>query len=482
MRKQVASRMSFKSHLNAYAVLGLFWGSLLSVSANAALNGMSVYESFGKERYIAALYLDQPTTDATTALGINTNAVMEYQIVSDKISPRSMSRLWVEAVSINAKPDDLEFYANDLVSLTSLIKGRLIPGDKLRIVNTGTGVSVDINGLPLGTIESRGLFQLLMQTWIGPVPPSTHFKEQILAAGDVSTELKSRYDSLAATPTRLEQITANWLAAPEDPSETETETVAVAATPVPRAQTGSTTPPTAPTQGNSQRLAQTANGNGNNSNSNNVTNSGNNNSNNGNNSGAPAQQAPAETVDTPVSKPPQELAADEQESDDSAPEVTQIAEHSVSSAETIPESEDEDAAQPLAASLSTSPVPLTAAGNLPEEEEEESEEDLAAITAEDILSNKRYYESVRDLIYSNVVFPERGLKLGRESEVSISIQLDNEGNVINSAVTEESKYSFFNKAASRAVENSKPFPAPPLSLLEEGLYNFRIEIRFRISN
>lgn len=463
MRKQVASRKSFKSHLNAYAVLGLLWGSLLSVSANAALNGMSVYESFGKERYIAALYLDQPTTDATTALGVNTNAVMEYKIVSDRISARSMSRLWIEAVSINAKPDDLEFYANDLVALTSMIKGRLIPGDILRITNTETGIAVEINGMPLGTVESRGLFQLLMQTWIGPVPPSTHFKEQILAAGDISTDLKSRYDSLSATPARLEQITANWLSAPEEPEETTPEAAAVAATPAPRAQPAASTPPATTVaqparQTSAQTTAQTATNN------------------------APTQPTPSTETNAPAEEPQQEVAAETQEPEAPEPEVAQVVQQPVSTAETLVEEPEPSLAANTESSSDTQPATLALASSLPIEEEEEPEEDLVAITAEDILSNKRYYESVRDLIYSNVVFPERGLKLGRESEVSISIQLDDAGNVVNSSVTEESKYSFFNKAASRAVENSKPFPAPPLSLLDEGLYNFRIEIRFRITN
>ena len=97
---------------------------LFSHSTYAALNGMAVLNTFGKEKYIAALYVDTPTNNANSVFLQSNSASMEFLVVDRSISRRSMGRLWAESVAINADYTLFEKYF-DTVTLRSRKNGSI---------------------------------------------------------------------------------------------------------------------------------------------------------------------------------------------------------------------------------------------------------------------------------------------------------------------------------------------------------------------
>ncbi len=427
-----------------------------SHSSHADLNGMSVFDTFGKDKYIAALYLDAPTDNSESAMQQSDSAAMEFLIVDRSISRRGMARLWAESVSINADDEQLEKHASELAAMTNLIKGRLVTGDKLRIKNTIKGIALELNDVALGEIESQGLFDLLLQTWIGEVPPSTKFREQLLAAGQINSDLLSRFNALQPTDGRVEQITSYWLApvAIENSeqlaiTEASTQTV-IQSDPEPAVVA-------LPPEPTVTEIAQAA------------------------------EQTVVEET-TPEPEPAVELVGEEnQENVESQNnELAQVV------PEQLAEVEDSTANEEVSEIFSNSleekaeTPPLQVALAPPQIRESTPNQESADIdnqlSVEELLEGQKYYTRVKRKIYRSVVYPNLALRAGREGNVALDISLNANGQVVDTVVSEKSQYRTFDREATRAVKRSAPFPPPPEILLEDDLYQFKVILRFQVAS
>ncbi len=439
---------------------------LFSHTTYAALNGMAVLNTFGKEKYIAALYVDNPTNNANSILLQSNSASMEFLVVDRSISRRSMGRLWAESVAINADYTLFEKYAEDLVSLTNLIKGRLVTGDKLRLTRTDVGVALELNDLLLGELESDGLFKLLLQTWIGEVPPSTQFKEQLLASGDIDPQLQSRFQTLSPPAGRIQQIASNWLAPPETPESTaealpEAETVSETAV---AAATTSESEPEAPPQSSQQQEVS---------------------------------EASSVTAET-------EIASTEPAPEVEAPAVAETTTEPTGSV-AVEETADEEITETTSVTATFTPAPEQEAVNSPFEPENDNtpespangtlqvaslsppvatvsgvEEPTEVLSAEDLLDGQRYYSQVISAIYKNVQYPAQALRAGREGNVGLEIAVAADGELVDTTVSQKSGYRLLDREAARAVKKISPFPKPPQSLLEDDQYQFKLVVRFKL--
>ncbi len=76
------------------------------------------------------------------------------------------------------------------------------------------------------------------------------------------------------------------------------------------------------------------------------------------------------------------------------------------------------------------------------------------------------------------VYPKRAIKRNRQGEVLVKIQLNSKGEVVDSFLIEEARYSELNKAALKAVKKAQPFPQMPEAMDSE---TFEISIPFRFA-
>ncbi|GLS25757.1 hypothetical protein GCM10007877_14710 [Marinibactrum halimedae] len=389
----------------------------MSSYASNMINGLASYEKLGKQQFIAVLYTDSPTKNSADVLYSNNSRAMELVITSRSMSQRALGRMWIEGVSINASTQELTQNAEALASLTGLIKGRLRQNDRLRLEFSNGSLDVSLNGIDLGTVAKGGIFDLLLQTWIGEVPPSSDFRAQILAAGDVDSTLLSTVNSANADSDRIAAVQA-WIAPPEVEVAAASAPAAVAAAPKPK--------PSAPQiKPSAPKIAATP---------------------------KPKPAAPKPKPAAPKPKPkPVEVA-------------------------TAPKAEPKASAQPV----KPAPVkPVQVAKAAPPIEEDDDDEVLA-FTAADILREKQYYEELKARVFSKVEYPKQALSQRREGAVGLDIVVNSKGELVDVSLRERSAFSYFNRAATRAVRKSEPFPTPPKALLTNGKYEFKLNVVYRL--
>lgn len=186
---------------------------LLGVWANAEprLNGLAVNSEFGKERFIAALYTDNRSTNVEDLFDNTVHRRMQIKITADSMSARAINSMWIEGMAINNPSAALEAEADNLATLNNMVRRRLREDDVLTFdAEPGNGMSVHVNGVELGHIKSNNFFNMLLRTWIGNIPLSTEFRASLMAGGTIDEALARRYDSIQPGPARIAAV-EGWL-------------------------------------------------------------------------------------------------------------------------------------------------------------------------------------------------------------------------------------------------------------------------------
>lgn len=182
-----------------------------SVAAEPVLNGMATHIDLGKEQFIGALYSSTLSDNPEKLLASNQSMRMELKIVAPEgVTTRRFSRWWIEGMAINNTPALLTEQADNMVKFDGFFKGRLVQNDTISFAYEPTkGVNVSLNDVLLGNIASDKFFGMLLRTWVGRVPLSSDYKDDILKAGNVNAELKARFDKIKPTKERATEI-AGW--------------------------------------------------------------------------------------------------------------------------------------------------------------------------------------------------------------------------------------------------------------------------------
>jgi len=203
--------MRLKSIINFFISILLTCYGSLSLAAEPLLNGMATHIDLGKEQFIGALYSSSLSDSADKLLSSNQAMRMELKIVAPEgVTTRRFSRWWIEGMAINNAPSLLTEQADNMVKFDGLFKGRFFQNDTITFsFEPGKGVNILINDALLGNIASDKFFGMLLRTWIGKVPLSSEYKDDILKAGNVNAALKARFDKIKPSKERSNEV-AGW--------------------------------------------------------------------------------------------------------------------------------------------------------------------------------------------------------------------------------------------------------------------------------
>lgn len=205
------------------------------------LNGVAPFTELGNEIYLAALFIDSRTSDSGELFSDARERKLEIRFSSD-MSRRRWSNNWMQSIAINTRRDALVEAADELSSALSSFAGNLSPGDQVEIhYIPGKGTDIRLNGTTLASNLGPGIFNLFLSSWIGPVPPSSSFRNALLGRED-STVQQDRFYFIEPSPERVAAVRA-WAAedsgaetaATEQPAA-EAATPAVAEPPAPAAE------------------------------------------------------------------------------------------------------------------------------------------------------------------------------------------------------------------------------------------------------
>jgi hypothetical protein len=191
-----------------FILLTLFFTT--QVQAGTVLNGVADYVELKRSVYLAALYLDKPSTNAEEILASAQSKKMVFKVSARRLSARSFSQQWSKGLLINHSEQELETFRHPIEQFTHLIKGELKNGDEVEIIRSGRGGAVvRVNKTELLVVNQRGFFDLLLGVWIGPRPPSSSFKADLLSV-QPGSEIYHRYEKLGPSPKR-KKLVKSWV-------------------------------------------------------------------------------------------------------------------------------------------------------------------------------------------------------------------------------------------------------------------------------
>jgi protein TonB len=381
---------------SALALAFMSW----QAAAAPLLNGVAVHTELGKEQFIAGLYSDTVSQDAQSLLTADVNKRIQVRVLADQLSSRRFKRMWIEGIAINSSQADLQENAQNMADFSNMLRVKLVKDDILTIDRSmNEGLTISLNGTSLGSIEDRRFFDLLLRTWIGGVPLSSSFRENLLQAGDIDGSLLARFESTRPSDERIATVERAIASSNKEKAE----------------QQAATKPDIVAMEKPSKDLIE-----------------------------APkldkpelAMAPPALGPEKPKVTPPPAQAAQQPEA---KPEPKQEAPKETQIAKATP-------AKPK--------QPAPADNDVLEDDDEES------FTAASLLSRQLYIGKVKSWAQRELKYPDRALRRSWEGNVRLDITLDRKGKLLKVDVAEEAEYSVLTKEALRAVKEAEPFPAMP---------------------
>lgn len=402
------------------------------VEAAPLLNGVATHSELGTEQFIGGLYTSTLSTSNSNILSAQEDKRLQVRVLTDQLSSRRFKRMWIEGMAINSSPAELERHAKNMATFSNLLKVKMIAGDILSVDRTDDVVRVSINDTTLGEIDDPQFFDLLLRTWIGPVPLSSDFRGDLLVAGSIKPGPLSRFESTRPTEERIaaiEQAVSSKLARDQ---EAQKEEVAIAKPSI-SAPTSVKNEPQIKPQISAPRSAATAAS-----------------AAAGATAGAAADLASQEDTSEPANESKEKLTL-------AAPKV--------------------DSPQPQA-----SPKPKKVALAPKQQELDLSifdEEDDEVFTAEGLLKQQLYYSQLTKYTNRFLKYPARAWDRGQEGSIRLRVTIDRKGEVKATEILEEAKYKVLNKEAESAVKRASPYPAMPDELRGDD-YSFNFTVTFKI--
>ncbi|MBX2857873.1 MAG: TonB family protein [Cellvibrionaceae bacterium] len=205
-----------------YFQIGLMLALFLPASSYAepVLNGLAVHSELGKEQFIAGLYSSTLSSSAKDILLDQGEKRIEVKIVAERLSSRRFKRLWIEGMAINASAKELAIHSQSMANFSNFLKVKLATGDVFTVDRTAKNTQVSLNGSKLGTIADNTFFDVLLRTWIGPVPLSSDFRSNLLTQGKLNSGLKARYNRIQTSEERIKLVADSLRPQPAEEVET----------------------------------------------------------------------------------------------------------------------------------------------------------------------------------------------------------------------------------------------------------------------
>ncbi|MFL0805287.1 MAG: TonB family protein [Agarilytica sp.] len=174
--------------------------------ADPLLNGVATHSELGKEQFVAGLFTTTLSTSANSILSSQENKRLQVRVLANQLSSRRFRRMWIEGMAINSSPSELEKHARDMANFSNMLKIKMISGDIFTVDRREDNIQVSVNGILLGEIEDPQFFDLLLRTWIGPVPLSSDFRKDLLTEGSIKPGPLTRFESTRPSDERIAAI------------------------------------------------------------------------------------------------------------------------------------------------------------------------------------------------------------------------------------------------------------------------------------
>jgi hypothetical protein len=147
--------------------------------AQMRLNGIGLrtFSIFGIPIYVAGLYLERQNNNPDSILHSPERKLLDIRFLRD-VDAADAREAWRDGFEQNCRaPCSLDPVAvhRFLAAITSMHKG-----DESTLLFTSKGVTVTLNGQPMGTVADPHFAETMLATFIGAEPPTPRLKRELL--------------------------------------------------------------------------------------------------------------------------------------------------------------------------------------------------------------------------------------------------------------------------------------------------------------
>lgn len=417
-----------------------------SLSNGTQLNlfGIGIHQEKRNDIYVGALFSPEQITDVADLNDTYMSKRMSFKFVA-KYTPRQLSRLWKQRIAMNNSKSVWRPMTKEIIQFSRIFKRPMQDGDLINIdYIPGIGTEVFLNNTSFLTVEKPEFYQLLLNIWVGTIPPTEAFKEGI--TGKIPDSLQAsyldRFNSVETIAGRFD----------EDKAAPATK---VAQTPAVTKPAVVNKPVTTQKQPEPKPQQQAV-----------VKND------------PPVQTIPPQSnndVARPLDQPKTEIESEKVARKDlvdlgTLPEVKP---QLVTDSDPVTDSNNENTEQAKTSEPEKkAEVEKVAKLDAPEPEEDFFDADLAAGSYTlDLISSIRKYQT----------YPKKALAAGDEGDITVMITIDNEGSIVSNKILKRSGSRILDRAVLRMIRKAQPFPKIPAELnMTE--FEFEVPLTFRLSN
>jgi len=143
--------------------------------------GLRTYSWLGIRIYVAGLYLERPSHDAEAILRSPEKKLLVVRFIHD-VDAEDARKAWREGFNDNCRapchlaPADVARFLAAIPAMRS--------GDRSTLAFTPSTVAITLNGQTLGTISDPMFAHAVLATFLGPHPPTTRLKRELLGLAE----------------------------------------------------------------------------------------------------------------------------------------------------------------------------------------------------------------------------------------------------------------------------------------------------------
>ncbi|MEM9100823.1 MAG: TonB family protein [Pseudomonadota bacterium] len=381
------------------------------------LHGLGLHRALGQEIYIGSLFKPSDL-DVQSLVSSRLPKKIRLDVLASKIPAHRVSRMFKESIAMNNTRNQWEAFGDQILAFTGQFREPLIQGDRIDIhYQPNQGTRIMVNDVLFFEEESHNFFVLLMMSWLGDLPPSNALKEGLLGLNTKQSrsQLERKLASLTMIEGRLQKPLEN-LPQPEKKLVETTKKVSKPSTVVQSRPRPSPTPIAEANKKNAQQLTQQ--------------------------SPKTLQLAKQQKPKSDLTLKPEHLA------ELTAPQVfeeTQIQQTNLQA---------------------TSPSALKKLS-------------LSRVSRVDVdLERGSYTRELIGELRKHQKYPSRAWRLGLQGNALVSIKIDSEGRILQTALVESTGRKILDKAIKKMVLAAEPLPAIPQQLEQEE-FEFTVPYSFQ---
>lgn len=173
--------IGFQSFSQTKTISGVKFPTTAKIGKNnLVLNGGGLREKYWMDLYVAALYLEAKTTDASKVIYGNEEMAIHIKIISSSVTRER----FIESVNEGFANASCKASADEKKKFISFFSDPFKNGDIIHLDYTPEkGVKVTKNGVVKGTIPGYDFKKALFSIWFGSKPADETLKKGMLGKG-----------------------------------------------------------------------------------------------------------------------------------------------------------------------------------------------------------------------------------------------------------------------------------------------------------